>query len=241
MENSKQAIEAAHSEAAQGMCSLCGAEINTDRPWLQWCATCKGSLADVRQATLLAGLAMLAACVVIFQHGWALYSAASVGFLGLLAAISHVDLKLKLIPDEFAYALIWSGLVFNLLGTQGAMAESVMGAILGYGILWGLYWAVKLTLKEESLGYGDFKLLAGIGAWLGAESLGPVLAAAGLVSLLVPVAQWASTRFFGAFEVLVSDFDVVDTQDESPAREVMPFGPMLALGAAFYLMYKGLL
>ena len=76
-----------------------------------------------------------------------------------------------LLPDQLTLPLLWGGLLFNLAGGFVPLADGVVGAMAGYLVLWSLYWAFKLLTGKEGMGYGDFKLLAALGAWLGWQAL----------------------------------------------------------------------
>lgn len=135
-------------------------------------------------------------------------------FLWILIALTLIDLDEQLLPDNLTLPLLWLGLLVNLHSMYVTLASAVIGAAAGYLILWSIYWIFKLLTGKEGMGYGDFKLLAALGAWLGWQTLpliilisalmgamaglgyllirrknlefpfGPYLATAGLVTLL---------------------------------------------------------
>ncbi len=97
-------------------------------------------------------------------------------FIGLILCLILIDYDTLLLPDELTLPLLWLGLLFNLHGgICGGLSNAVLGAVSGYLILWLIYWAFKLLTKKEGMGYGDFKLLAACGAWLGWHNLVSIL------------------------------------------------------------------
>ncbi len=93
------------------------------------------------------------------------------GFVAASIALSGIDLDTQLLPDDITLPLLWAGLLFNFLGVFTDLHSAVIGAIVGYLSLWSVYWSFKLVTGKEGMGYGDFKLLAAIGAWLGWQML----------------------------------------------------------------------
>ena len=113
--------------------------------------------------------------------------------------------------------LLWMGLVFNLAGTYVPLADAVVGAIAGYGVLWLVYHAFRLLTGKEGMGYGDFKLLAALGAWLGWQLLPVVVLLSSLVGAVVGISLMIFRRH---------------------GREVpIPFGPYLAAAGWLALMW----
>lgn len=96
-------------------------------------------------------------------------------FSYLLIVLMFIDFHHLLLPDELTLSLLWLGLIFNLNHTFAALDDAVIGAITGYLALWGFYWLVKLATGVEGVGYGDFKLMAAMGAWLGWRALPEML------------------------------------------------------------------
>jgi len=100
-----------------------------------------------------------------------------------------IDLDTLLLPDDITLPLLWAGLAFNLGGTFVPLASAVIGAIAGYLALWLVYWGFKLLTGKEGMGYGDFKLLAAIGAWLGWQMLPLVILLSSVVGAVVGIAM----------------------------------------------------
>jgi leader peptidase (prepilin peptidase) / N-methyltransferase len=98
------------------------------------------------------------------------YTAAAAGALLLvwaLVALTFIDFDTQLLPDSITLPLLWLGLAFNLAGTYTTIDAAVVGAMAGYLVLWSIFWLFKLATGKEGMGYGDFKLLGALGAWLG--------------------------------------------------------------------------
>ena len=92
-------------------------------------------------------------------------------FTFVLITLAAIDANEKLLPDQLTLPLLWLGLLINIDGTFVPLSEAVIGAVSGYLFLWTIYWLFKLATGKEGMGYGDFKLLAALGAWLGWQML----------------------------------------------------------------------
>ena len=139
---------------------------------------------------------------------------ASVFALSLLT-LALIDARLYVLPDQITLPLMWLGLLVNTQEHFAPVAAAVLGAIIGYLSLWTIYWLFKLLRNKEGMGYGDFKLSAAIGAWLGWQALPSVV----LVAALTALSTAAALLLAGRFRI------------EQP----MPFGPFLAF-AGFLTM-----
>ena len=111
--------------------------------------------------------------------------AAAMLFIAAAIALAFIDYDTQLLPDDINQPLLWAGLVVNLFATYTALGNALIGAIAGYLSLWTVYWAFKLLTGKEGMGYGDFKLLAAIGAWLGWQMLPLVILLSSLVGAVV--------------------------------------------------------
>lgn len=152
-----------------------------------------------------------------FVSLWAILG--SLIFVAMILSLMLIDLDTFLLPDELTLPLVWIGLLFNLNGAiSGSLINSVVGAIIGYMSLWSLYWAFKLITKKEGMGYGDFKILAAIGAWLGWQNLVSVL----LVSSCLGVIYAISLRISGKLE----------------QGNPIPFGPFLGGAGIVTLLFS---
>ena len=138
-------------------------------------------------------------------------------FLAVLVALAFIDWDTTLLPDDLTQPLLWGGLIVSALGWTVPLPSALWGAVAGYLALWGVYWLFKLTTGKEGMGYGDFKLLAAIGAWLGPSMLLPVLIGASVLGTGVGLVMKAS----GALR----------------EGRYVPFGPFLAgAGGAVFLL-----
>ncbi|AJI95579.1 type 4 prepilin-like proteins leader peptide-processing enzyme [Yersinia ruckeri] len=136
----------------------------------------------------------------------------------MLIALTMIDIDHLLLPDNLTLPLLWMGLLFHLFDSRLALSEAVIGAVAGYLILWCLYWSFWLLTKREALGYGDFKLLAALGAWLGWMALPSLLLIASLCGM----------SFALAARLLRG----------RPLNTALPFGPFLAFGGwIIFLQY----
>lgn len=118
------------------------------------------------------------------------FSLAAVGALFLiwaLLALTAIDFDTQLLPDDITLPLLWLGLLFNLFGVFTSLSAAVVGAVVGYLALWSVFWLFKLVTGKEGMGYGDFKLLAALGAWLGWEMLPLIILLSSLVGAVVGI------------------------------------------------------
>ncbi len=105
------------------------------------------------------------------------------GFCATLIALAVIDFNTFLLPDQLTLPLLWAGLLFHLLFGELPLEQAVLGAASGYLILWFVFQLFKLLTQKEGMGYGDFKLLAAIGAWLGINNVLSVLFIAAFIGL----------------------------------------------------------
>ena len=140
------------------------------------------------------------------------------GFAAVLVALAGIDWDTTLLPDDLTLPLLWAGLVAAALGWTVPLSSSVWGAVVGYLSLWTVYWLFKLVTGKEGMGFGDFKLLAALGAWLGANMILPIVLAASIIGAVVGIAMKLSASL----------------------REgrYVPFGPFLA-GAGMVVLLVG--
>jgi leader peptidase (prepilin peptidase)/N-methyltransferase len=109
--------------------------------------------------------------------------------IAVLVALTFIDFDTQLLPDQLTIPLMWAGLAASL--PAGRAPEALIGAIAGYLSLWSVYWAFKLATGKEGMGYGDFKLLAALGAWLGWQALVPIVLIASVAGAVVGLALMA--------------------------------------------------
>jgi leader peptidase (prepilin peptidase)/N-methyltransferase len=182
----------------RGKCAACGAPISARYP-----------LVEAFTGIVSAGIA--------WHFGYSWLMLAALGFAWALVALTFIDFDTQLLPDDITLPLAWAGLLVNLYGGFVPLRSAVLGAVGGYLILWTVYWGFRLLAKKEGMGYGDFKLLAAIGAWTGWQVLPVVIvASAGVGAIVGSIVLWLSKR--GA-----------DTR--------IPFGPYLALGGIIGLLW----
>ncbi|MFM7786315.1 MAG: prepilin peptidase [Gammaproteobacteria bacterium] len=134
--------------AMRGRCSACNERVSIRYPLVE---------------TLSAVLAV----AVIWKLGLIWQAGAALLFTWALLALTVIDLDHQLLPDSITLPLLWLGLVINAHGTFVPLASALWGAVFGYLTLWSVYWAFKLATGKEGMGFGDFKLLAALGAWTG--------------------------------------------------------------------------
>lgn len=127
-----------------------------------------------------------------FGFGWP--AAGAIILVWCLVALTFIDLDTQLLPDSITLPLLWCGLLFNLFGAFTDISSAVIGAMGGYLALWTVYWAFKLATGKEGMGYGDFKLLAALGAWLGWQVLPLTILLSSLVGAIVGIALIVLTK-----------------------------------------------
>jgi leader peptidase (prepilin peptidase)/N-methyltransferase len=125
---------------------------------------------------------------VAWRYGVTFTTAAALVFCWSLLVLSFIDLDMQLLPDNITLPLVWAGIAVNLGGTFTDLHSAVLGAIAGYLALWSVYWLFKLATGKEGMGYGDFKLLSAIGAWLGWQMLPLVILLSSLIGALAGIA-----------------------------------------------------
>jgi len=179
------------------------------------CAFCEAAI-PVRYPVVEAATALLF-CWVAARFGWSAAGAGALVLTAFLLALALIDADTTLLPDDLTQPLLWLGLLLNLRATYAPLSGAVVGAAAGYLSLWSVYWLFKLATGKEGMGYGDFKLLAALGAWLGWKMLLPIVLVSSLVGVLVG----------GTLHLLARR-----------GREIpIPFGPYLAAAGFLVLLY----
>jgi len=149
------------------------------------CSACKAPI-SIRYP-IVEALAGILSGYIGWRYG---LTTATLGGLFLawsLIALTAIDIDTQLLPDDITLPLIWLGLLVNLNGTFVPLQSAVIGAVAGYLSLWAVYWLFKIATGKEGMGYGDFKLLAAIGAWLGWKMLPVVILLSSLVGAVVGI------------------------------------------------------
>ena len=134
--------------------------------WLKGrCASCGVKIPP--RYPIVEAFAAVLTLATAFALGPTWQTVAALGFAWTLLALTLIDLDHKLLPDSLTLPLLWAGLLVNVAGLFAPLSSSVIGAAAGYLALWSVYKLFKLVTGKEGMGYGDFKLLAAIGAWVG--------------------------------------------------------------------------
>ena len=204
-------------------CTSCGHQITAleNIPVLSYailggkCKSCKAPI-SARYPMVELLTAILSAWVIWhFGSGWT--GLAALLFVYLLIAMTFIDADTQLLPDDLTLSLLWAGLLINLQGLFVPLQDAVIGAVAGYAALWAVYWLFKLTTGKEGMGYGDFKLLAAIGAWLGWKMLPLIILLSSLLGAIVGIALITLTK----------------RGRDNP----IPFGPYLAVAGIIAMLY----
>jgi leader peptidase (prepilin peptidase) / N-methyltransferase len=184
----------------RGRCSACSAPISARYPLVELLTAALTVAAVLRFGVAPAALA---ACLLLWS----------------LIALTFIDFDAQLLPDNITLPLLWAGLLVNATGVLAGVSlrDAVFGAAAGYLFLWTVYWLFKLVRRKEGMGYGDFKLLAALGAWLGWQML-PLIV---LLSSLVGAAIGIGLVVFKGRDHHVP----------------LAFGPFLAIAGALALFY----
>ena len=174
-------------------CPHCGHGITAmeNIPVISWlflrgkCSSCKAPI-SIRYPLVEAATGLLSAYAA-FHFGFGLQAAGAILFVWAMIALTGIDFDTQLLPDSITLPLVWLGLLFNLFGTYTSLSSAVIGAMAGYLSLWSVYWGFRLATGKEGMGFGDFKLLAAIGAWLGWQMLPVTILLSSLVGAIVGV------------------------------------------------------
>jgi leader peptidase (prepilin peptidase)/N-methyltransferase len=176
-------------------CPGCGKPIPAwhNIPVVSWlalrgrCAACGNGITARYPLVELAG--GIVAGYAVLRFGASLTALGAMIYCWCLIALTVIDLDTQLLPDDITMPLLWAGLLFNLAGVFVPLGSAVIGAIAGYLVLWLVYWGFKLATGKEGMGYGDFKLLAAIGAWLGWQALPLVILLSSVVGAIVGISM----------------------------------------------------
>jgi leader peptidase (prepilin peptidase)/N-methyltransferase len=190
-------------------------------PLISWlllkgkCSQCKHPI-SVRYPLVELTTGLLSSWVA-WHFGFGLAGFAVVVATWLLIAMTFIDLDTMLLPDQLTLSLLWLGLLLSIGSPLVSSQDALIGAAAGYLSLWSLYWAFKLITGKEGMGYGDFKLLAAIGAWVGWQHLPVVILLSSFVGAIVGVTLLT-----------------IQGKDKS---QPIPFGPYLAAAGWLTLLY----
>jgi len=175
-------------------CPQCGHPIGAleNIPIVSWlllrgrCSACKAPISA--RYPLVEALTGTLTALTALHFGFGLAAAGAIALVWSLIALTFIDFDTQFLPDSITLPLLWLGLLLNLWGTFTDLPSAVIGAMAGYLSLWSVYWGFKLATGKEGMGYGDFKLLAALGAWLGWQMLPLIILLSSLVGAVVGVA-----------------------------------------------------
>jgi leader peptidase (prepilin peptidase)/N-methyltransferase len=154
--------------------------------WLALRGRCRHCHARISiQYPLVELLTALTSAAVAWHFGLGWQAGAGLLLTWTLIALSGIDLRTQLLPDQMTLPLLWLGLLLSLLPLFVRADASILGAAIGYLSLWSVYWLFKLATGKEGMGYGDFKLLAALGAWMGPFALLPIVLLSSLIGAIV--------------------------------------------------------
>ena len=164
-------------------------------PLLSWlllrgrCRHCRAPI-SIQYPLVELATALLSAAIA-WRFGPGVQTLAGLALTWALVALTGIDLRTQLLPDPITLPLLWLGLLLGLGHVFISAPQAILGAALGYLSLWSVYWLFKLLTGKEGMGYGDFKLLAALGAWMGAGALLPIVLISSLVGAVVGSAMLA--------------------------------------------------
>ncbi|SDF01116.1 type 4 prepilin peptidase 1 Aspartic peptidase. MEROPS family A24A [Massilia sp. PDC64] len=204
-------------------CPHCGHQITAleNIPIVSWlvlrgkCSACKAPISP--RYPIVEAVTGLLSAVLIWHFGSGWLGLASLAFAYFLIAMTLIDYDTKTLPDDLTYPLLWLGLLVNLNGTIVPLRDAVIGAMAGYLALWAVYWLFKLATGKEGMGYGDFKLLAALGAWMGWAMLPTIIILSSVVGAIVGISLIVFAR--------------------RDRNNPIPFGPYLAAAGMIALLY----
>ena len=204
-------------------CPHCGHRINAleNIPVVSYlvlrgkCSQCKAPISP-RYPVIEAVTGLLSAAMV-WHFGTGLMGIGALVFLFLLVAMTCIDYDTYMLPDNMTLPLMWLGLLINLNGTLVPLHDAVIGAAAGYMALWSIYWLFKLVTGKEGMGYGDFKLLAALGAWMGWAMLPTIILLSSVVGAVIGIGLIVFTG--------------------RDRNKHIPFGPYLAGAGLIALLY----
>ena len=179
------------------------------------CKECKASI-SWRYPTVEIISAFLVG-LTAYKFGFSISTLAASVFALALLTLTFIDLDTQLLPDVITLPLLWLGLLFNLYGGFTDIQSAIIGAVAGYLILWIVYWVFKLVTGKEGMGYGDFKMLAAIGAWFGWAMLPAVILLSSIAGSIIGIGLIIFAK--------------------KGRNTAIPFGPYLALGGIAALFW----
>lgn len=223
-ETTSTALEPLSLAKPRSRCPACGHQITAleNIPLISYILILKGKCSECHtrispRYPIIEAMTGLVSAYVAWHFGPTLQAAGALLLVWALIALAAIDLDTQLLPDAITLPLLWLGLALNLWGTYTDLASAVVGAMLGYLALWSVFWLFKLATGKEGMGYGDFKLLAALGAWLGWQMLPAIILLSSVVGAIVGITLIVATRH---------------------GRNVpIPFGPYLAAAGGITLFW----
>ncbi|TDM55235.1 prepilin peptidase [Aliivibrio fischeri] len=221
---SEEKEETFNLSVPRSCCPKCQTQIKfyDNIPVISWlllkgkCRQCSNPISFRYPAIELLSGAMCFAVSYLLPFSY--FAIAAVLFTLVLIALTFIDIDTMLLPDQITLPLLWSGLYLALVGWSSvSLVDSVVGAMAGYLILWSIYWGFKLLTGKEGMGYGDFKLLAALGAWLGWQQLPLIILLSSVVGAIIGVIMLTAQK---------KGFD-----------KAIPFGPYLAIAGWVCLLW----
>jgi leader peptidase (prepilin peptidase) / N-methyltransferase len=179
--------------APRSRCPHCGHQLrwHENLPVIGWlrlggkCATCKAPIS--KRYPIIEALTGVAFAALSWRFGAQPTTLLWCGFVAALIALAMIDWDTTLLPDAINQPLLWAGLAAALIGWTIPLDKALIGALAGYLSLWSVYWVFKLLTKKEGMGYGDFKLLAALGAWLGWQMVLPIVLGASAIGAVIGI------------------------------------------------------
>jgi leader peptidase (prepilin peptidase)/N-methyltransferase len=182
----------------RGKCKNCGAAISPRYPVIE-------------------AISGILCAYAAWHFGFGMAAAGALLLIWALLALTAIDFDTQLLPDDITLPLLWVGLLLNQFAVYTSLSSAVLGTVIGYLVLWSVYWLFKLATGKEGMGYGDFKLLAALGAWLGWQMLPLIILLSSLVGAVVGVTLMVALKH---------------------GRNIpIPFGPYLAGGGLIALFW----
>jgi leader peptidase (prepilin peptidase)/N-methyltransferase len=204
-------------------CPHCGHPISAleNIPLLSWlvlrgkCKACSAPISP--RYPLVEAITGILFAYTAWRFGFGIAGVGALCFVGALIALTGIDFDTQLLPDDITLPLLWLGLLLNAFNTFTDLKSAVIGAAAGYLTLWGVYWGFKLATGKEGMGFGDFKLLAALGAWLGWQMLPLTVLLSSFVGAVIGLSLIVFAR---------------------QGRNVpIPFGPYLAIAGVIALFW----
>jgi leader peptidase (prepilin peptidase) / N-methyltransferase len=179
------------------------------------CRHCKTAISW--QYPLVEFVSAMASMLIAWKFGFGLPLVAALAFTWILVAASGIDARTQLLPDQLTLPLLWLGLLISLAPLFVDSSSSIIGAATGWLSLWSIFWLFKLMTGKEGMGYGDFKLLAALGAWMGPMALLPIILMSSLIGAIVGGITLA----------------VIGKDNSTP----IPFGPFIAAAGWVWFVF----